>query len=108
MESRSAVQILSWSSPEPPSEASVERRLHAEGVAPYAWSNGPGDRYGVHSHEYEKVLFCTAGSIRFDVGEPAMSVELRPGDGIVLRRGTPHAAEVGPSGCTCLEGHRIG
>jgi quercetin dioxygenase-like cupin family protein len=108
MDSRAPVQLLSWSSHELLSEASVARRLRAEGVSPYSWSNGPGDRYSVHSHEYEKVLFCAAGSIRFEIGEPAASVELRPGDGIVLRRGTRHAAEVGPGGCTCLEGHRVG
>jgi mannose-6-phosphate isomerase class I len=33
-------------------------------------------------------------------------VELGPGDGFVLPAGTLHAAEVGPRGCTCLEGHR--
>ncbi len=78
-------------------------RLRAEGVEPHAWSNGPGDRYSVHSHAFTKVLMCAAGSITFLIGPDAEPIDLRPGEGFVLPPGTPHAAVVGPSGCTCLE-----
>lgn len=81
-------------------------RLREEGVEPYAWSNGPNDRYEVHQHAFTKLLMCAAGSITFLVGADAAPVELQPGDGFVLPAGTPHAAVVGPGGCTCLEGHR--
>jgi quercetin dioxygenase-like cupin family protein len=81
-------------------------RLRDAGVEPHAWSNGPGDRYGVHSHDYTKLLVCAAGSITFLVGADAVAVELQPGDGFILPPGTPHAAVVGPRGCTCLEGYR--
>jgi quercetin dioxygenase-like cupin family protein len=99
-------QPLAWDRPDQPSIASVTERLRAEGVEPYAWSNRPGDRYAVHQHGYTKLLMCAAGSITFMVGPDATPVELRAGDGFVLPAGTPHAAEVGPAGCTCLEGHR--
>jgi hypothetical protein len=69
-------------------------------------SNGPGDRYGVHSHDYTKLLICAAGSITFMVGPDAVAVDLQPGDGFILPPGTPHAATVGPTGCTCLQGYR--
>jgi quercetin dioxygenase-like cupin family protein len=98
--------LLHWRDADPPTEASVARRLREEGVEPHAWSNGPGDRYGAHDHGYEKVLMCAAGSIVFGVGADAMPVELRAGDGFVLPAGTRHSAEVGPAGCTCLEGSR--
>jgi hypothetical protein len=49
---------------------------------------------------------CAAGSITFLVGPDAVPVELVPGDGFVLPPFTLHAANVGPRGCTCLEGHR--
>jgi quercetin dioxygenase-like cupin family protein len=75
---------------------------------PYAWSNGPGDRYAAHQHAYTKLLMCAEGSITFLVGPAQVPIELRPGDGFVLDAGTEHAAVVGPSGCTCLEGHRAG
>jgi quercetin dioxygenase-like cupin family protein len=97
---------LRWQGDDPPGTASVAARLRDEGVEPYAWSNGPGDRYDVHQHAYTKLLMCAAGSITFLVGTDADPVELQPGDGFVLPAGTPHAAVVGPSGCTCLEGHR--
>ncbi len=97
---------LPWDRSEAPDASSVARRLRDAGVEPHAWSNGPGDRYGVHSHDYTKLLVCAAGSITFQVGSDAVAVELRPGDGFILSPGTPHAAVVGPSGCTCLEGYR--
>lgn len=97
---------LRWDGADPPGPASVERRLRAEGVDPYAWSNGPGDRYAHHAHGYTKLLMCAAGSITFLVGDEGMPIELRPGEGFVLPAGTQHAAVVGPGGCTCLEGHR--
>ena len=102
---------LHWRGADPPSEASVARRLAEEGVAPHAWSNGPGDRYAAHEHGYEKVLMCAAGSIVFRigpgaVGAAAVPVELQAGDGFVLPAGTIHSAEVGSNGCTCLEGSR--
>lgn len=81
-------------------------RLRAAGVEPSAWSNGPGDRYARHAHETTKLLICAEGSIMFLVGPDAMPVELTAGHGLVLPARTPHAASVGPGGCTCVEGHR--
>lgn len=97
---------LSWDRDDAPVAATVAQRLRAEGVEPHVWSNGPGDRYGVHSHPFTKVLMCAAGSITFLVGPDATPVELHPGDGFVMPPGTSHAALVGPAGCTCLEGSR--
>jgi uncharacterized protein YjlB len=100
------IQLLRWRDGDRPTAASVARRLREEGVEPYAWSNGPGERYAGHDHAYEKVLMCAAGSIVFRVGAESVAVELQPGDGFVLPAGTLHSAEVGPMGCTCLEGRR--
>ena len=108
MESALPAPLLSlpWDRDEPPTTGSVAHRLRDEGVEPHAWSNGPGDRYGVHSHGYTKLLVCAAGSITFQVGPDATPVELLPGEGFVLPPGTSHSAIVGPAGCTCLEGYR--
>lgn len=89
-----------------PGVDAAEARLRALGVEPYAWSNGPGDRYGAHEHGFTKLLVCAEGSITFLVGESAEPLELAAGEGLVLAAGTRHAAVVGPEGCTCLEGHR--
>ena len=89
-----------------PGVSAAESRLREAGVEPMAWSNGPHDRYAVHSHRYAKLLICAAGSITFLVGESAVPVELGAGEGFELPPGTSHAALVGPDGCTCVEGHR--
>jgi len=86
--------------------AGASDRLRAAGVEPMAWSNGPGDRYAAHEHPFTKLLVCAEGSITFLVGEAGTPVELAPGEGFELPPRTRHAAVVGPSGCTCVEGHR--
>src|SRR3954468_91209 len=77
--------------------------MRAEGLQSYAWENPPGDVYPPHRHAYAKVLFCTRGSIRFDLPEEGRSVELCAGDRLDLAAGTAHAAVVGPDGVVCLE-----
>src|SRR4051794_20264468 len=72
--------------------------------APRFWGNGPGDRYGRHSHDHHKVLFCLRGSIVSPTD--AGAVELRAGDRLDLDPGTGHAATVGPEGCECVEASR--
>ncbi|HEX7173143.1 MAG TPA: cupin domain-containing protein [Candidatus Limnocylindria bacterium] len=89
-----------------PGAPAAAARLRALGVAPHAWSNGPGDRYAAHEHATTKLLVCAQGSITFLVGPDEAPVELRAGDGFVLPAGTRHAAVVGDEGCACLEGHR--
>jgi quercetin dioxygenase-like cupin family protein len=81
-------------------------RLKTEASGCYSWSNGPGDRYAPHTHSYEKVLYCIDGSITFVLEDEGKSLELKPGDRMVLPPGTVHSAIVGSSGCTCIEGHR--
>jgi uncharacterized protein YjlB len=89
-----------------PGTGAAADTLRSAGVVPSAWSNGPGDTYAAHEHAYTKLLICAEGSITFLVGPDGEPVELAAGDGFVLPAGTRHAARVGPSGCTCLEGHR--
>jgi mannose-6-phosphate isomerase-like protein (cupin superfamily) len=71
---------------------------------PRRWSNGPGDRYGKHDHDYDKVLFCLEGSIVFHLDD--RDVELRAGERLDLPAGTTHAATVGATGCDCIEAAR--
>ena len=80
-------------------------RLRAEGLDPGSWGNGPGDRYGVHAHAYDKVIAVVRGSIRFGLTAPAGTLELAAGDRLELPAGTAHDALVGPEGVECLEAH---
>lgn len=81
------------------------RRLRVEGLRPSGWSNGPGDRYAAHAHEYDKVIVVERGSIRFGLRTADESIELAAGDRLELPAGTSHDALVGPEGVACLEAH---
>lgn len=69
------------------------------------WSNGPGDHYSEHRHDYDKVLVAKSGSITFRLSELDESIELHAGDRLDLPAGTLHGADVGPTGVTCSEAH---
>jgi quercetin dioxygenase-like cupin family protein len=83
----------------------IEARLRAEGLRPAAWGNAPGDRYGEHVHDYDKVLVATAGSITFHLTGSGQDVVLGRGERLDLPAGTHHAATVGAAGVSCLEAH---
>ena len=85
---------------------SLVSRLRAERLEPGAWSNGPGDRYAAHAHDYDKVLVAARGSIRFGLPGLGRAVELTAGDRLDLPAGILHEALVGPDGVECLEAHR--
>ncbi|MBI2238283.1 MAG: cupin domain-containing protein [Actinobacteria bacterium] len=72
---------------------------------PRSWSNGPGDSYGWHSHDYHKVLFCLSGSITFHLRD-GDDVHLGAGDRLDIEPGTEHSAIVGPQGVECVEASR--
>jgi quercetin dioxygenase-like cupin family protein len=89
----------------PPSREGLEVILRNEGLTNLRWwSNGPGDRYGWHAHDYHKVLYCAAGSIVFHTRE--RDVALSAGDRLDVPPGTEHSATVGPEGVTCVEAAR--
>ena len=83
----------------------VAERLRAEGLSPSSWSNGPGDRYAAHDHDYDKVLAVESGSIRFGLPDLGSAVEMATGDRLDLPAGTRHDALVGGDGVVCLEAH---
>jgi uncharacterized protein YjlB len=99
------VRLTAWASAEPPTETDLEKIFRDEGLRPSWWSNGPGDRYGAHSHPYHKVLYCARGSIRFEAAGTAF--ELRAGDRLDIASGTSHSALVGSEGVRCVEAATI-
>jgi quercetin dioxygenase-like cupin family protein len=103
------MQVIRWQEAEQPQEHELRSRMQQEGLAPYSWSNGPGDTYAVHSHSYEKVLYCVRGSIRFalpDQPESSRTIDLVAGDCLILPAHTRHSAHVGLQGVTCMEAKR--
>lgn len=79
--------------------------LVAEGLHASSWSNGPGDHYPAHAHDYDKVLVCVRGSITFGLPDRAEAVQLAEGGRLDLPAGTRHDALVGAHGVSCLEAH---
>ena len=103
------MQVIRWPGTGSPQEQELRSRMQRDGLTPYSWSNGPGDTYAVHSHTYEKVLYCVRGTIRFvlpDQPESSRNIDLAPGDCMILPARTRHSAYVGPQGVTCLEATR--
>jgi quercetin dioxygenase-like cupin family protein len=83
--------------------------MQQAGLSPYSWSNAPGTIYALHSHNYETVLYCVCGSIRFVLPDQPVGqqhIDLAPGDCMILAPGIRHSAYVGPFGVTCLEAAR--
>jgi quercetin dioxygenase-like cupin family protein len=87
-------------------EREVFAAFEREQLAPHRWSNGAGDVYASHSHDYHKVLYCVRGSIVFTVSATSERIELHPGDRLDIEPQTKHSAVVGPEGVTCVEAAR--
>lgn len=85
--------------------ATLSAMLADEGLSASGWSNGPGDRYAVHGHGYDKVIVVVRGTIAFVLPASAEEVELVAGDRLELPAGTQHGAIVGTAGVECLEAH---
>lgn len=102
------MQVIRWQEATEPQESTLRKRMQQEGLSPHSWSNGPGDTYAVHTHTYEKVLYCVHGSIRFVMPNSAngATVDLNSGDCLILPANTPHSAYVGSRGVTCIEAAR--
>lgn len=101
-----AARVTPWDGAEPPDEAAIRRRLAAEGLRPYEWSNAAGDTYAAHSHTYDKVIYVVRGSITFGLPATGERLDLRTGDRLDLPAGIAHDALVGAGGVVCLEAHR--
>jgi hypothetical protein len=79
--------------------------LMQDGIAVSAWADGPGDRYAAHAHDFDKILVIVEGSISIRLIALGTTQLLQAGDRLDLPAGMSHAAEVGPAGVRCLEGH---
>lgn len=100
------VVLRRWPHREPPPEESLAQALRDGGMEPLWWSNGPGETYAAHTHDYDKVLYCASGTITFTLHPTSERLTLGAGDRMDLPAGWQHSARVGPNGCRCVEGWR--
>jgi quercetin dioxygenase-like cupin family protein len=102
------IQIVPWSSAEPPNEETLRRRFEDEGFRTSCWSSDADNYYDARTHAFYKALTVLEGDITFSIPELGHEVTLRPGDRLELAPGVLHHAFVGPRGVCCLEGKRLG
>ena len=96
--------VTRWSGASAPTRKDLDSLMRSEALSPSWWSNGPGDRYGEHSHPYHKVLYCAEGGIRFICSGEA--IDLKPGDRLDIPPRIAHSAIVGSRGVSCVEAPR--
>ena len=84
-------------------EDEFRAQLHADGLRPYVWSNGPNFEYSAHTHSYTKVIYVVSGSITFLLPDSEEDIDMQAGDRLVLPARVLHAATVGTEGVVCLE-----
>lgn len=96
--------VIVWRAAEPPDEQTLRSRLAAEGFAAFRWRDEPGAWYEPHSHDHDESLWVVAGEITFGIG--GREYRLRPGDRLMLPRGTVHTARAGSRGAVYLIGQR--
>ncbi len=96
-------QLTRWQWGGDVSEDELRAEMRSQGLAPFAWRNGPHDHYSLHSRSYTRVIYVIRGSAVFHFSETDEDVTLEPGDRIQIEARTRHAITVGDEGVSCLE-----
>jgi quercetin dioxygenase-like cupin family protein len=98
------LEVIPWSDGAAPCEATLRRRLEAEGFEVFAWQDAPGARYAPHHHDHDESIWVVAGELTFGIA--GADLRLGPGDRLMLPAGTVHTAVGGPAGAAYLIGQR--
>ncbi len=98
------LDVIRWSAPEAPDEEILRRELLDESFEVFRWRDEAGAEYERHAHEHDESLWVVEGEMHFESG--GHEVVLRPGDRLMLPRGTAHTARAGSDGVTYLIGER--
>ena len=98
------LEVIRWGENVKPREGTLRQRLEAEGFEVFRWRDDAAADYQPHAHEHDESLWVIHGEITFGVeGE---RYRLRPGDRLMLPKGTVHTALAGTDGCLYLIGQR--
>jgi quercetin dioxygenase-like cupin family protein len=98
------LERIAWPGPGPPTETRLRSQLEREGFGVFGWHDAAGATYSPHAHDHDESIWLVAGEITFGAG--GSELRLRPGDRLMLPRGTVHTARAGPEGATYLIGER--
>jgi quercetin dioxygenase-like cupin family protein len=98
------LEVIPWPGAATPDEATLRRRLEADGFDVFAWQDGPDARYTAHHHDHDESIWVVDGELTF--GIDGRSYRLGPGDRLMLPARTVHTAAGGPTGAAYLIGQR--
>ena len=98
------LERIAWTGTAAPAESELRNILEREGFSVWQWTDGPGSTYAPHHHDHDESIVCVRGEITF--GAEGKTLTLKPGDRLMLPKGTTHTAEAGPTGATYLIGER--
>jgi len=98
------LELIPWPGPDAATESTLRGLLERDGFSVFCWTDNPGAHYAPHSHDHDESIWVVSGEITFGAGD--RQLRLRPGDRLMLPRGTVHTADAGPDGATYLIGER--
>jgi quercetin dioxygenase-like cupin family protein len=98
------LEVIRWNEPVKPREGTLTRRLEDEGFEVFRWRDGAGADYPSHAHDHDESLWVIQGEITFGIAADRHT--LKPGDRLMLPKGTVHTAFAGAAGCLYLIGQK--
>ena len=99
------LEVIPWNGGPPPTEDMLREQLTDDGFEVFRWRDEVGTEYQPHSHEHDESLWVVEGEMTFGAG--GREFHLRPGDRLMLPKGTIHTARAGIDGVTYLIGERV-
>ncbi|MFQ5666566.1 MAG: cupin domain-containing protein [Candidatus Binatia bacterium] len=99
------LELVPWNGAAVPHEEALRQQLAEEGFDVFRWRDESGANYQPHSHDHDEILWVIEGEMTFGAG--GTEFRLRPGDRLLLPKGTVHTARAGADGVTYLIGERL-
>lgn len=100
---QSPVRLQRWQGGQHPTMSNITRKMQAEGLRPYMWSNMPNHRYAIRTHGYDKILYVLEGTVEITLPDSNERLLMRAGDRLDIPAGVRHGTIVGKSGAKCVE-----
>ncbi len=98
------LETISWNGNGSVDVNTLQQQLEQEGFNVFRWRDEAGASYEPHSHEHDESLWVIDGELVF--GAAGRDFRLRPGDRLMLPRGTVHTVRAGAAGATYLIGEK--
>lgn len=94
--------VIPWNGGGRVQEDDLRRQMESEGFDVFRWRDEAGAAYQPHSHDHDESLWVVDGALVF--GSGGREFRLKPGDRLLLPKGTVHTARAGGTGVTYLIG----